>query len=707
MMISKTAQYLVLVTCAAILGCGALTADNDGASVRGEIGTSHLSPDDSFSTSGEPVGSPPPGNDDGRIGNKVHTARGCTKGVPVYVDGERRGEICENDASREDLTVVDLSDRWTPFIFTEYRELGENGRQPYRETYLRLADEQFEGSSWRRRTQQYLELYGIFPTFRVIRGRLSEAERHQCHDEVDDEVLAELSEEIPPTGRQGRSQRNAIRRLQFIKQRLLRELANQEVATIGELESIARLRPLVKQFREGRALVDSVAVMQEHLQCDGLLGSRVREGTFDGPTLIALRLWQRRHMIVSRGSLDEDTRRVLAIDSRETDFHTALRALRERVIDATGLIQDGSALHDWGTVLDMDIDSESFRFTAGQQPAPGGAPDLISPATEAAARSLGWTSPEATLAFLDALGEDGTRSLRVALPLPEAPDYHAEHMELRAEIDRGDVYYELGNRRRNVEHRPILTLYARQGGREIALMRWGTTIGGWQPERTDDGGIGMRYKNSPPGERIWRDVIASPAWLPPPSTPDDELVSKRGEEWRPKLSLFGPGYRSAYGLVMMMHHKVLEGTNADGSPRLRDEGVRSHGSVTYTSILGGFSHGCHRLYNHLAVRLANYLLRHRNHEPRGSLSVDFRREVTVEEQDVEIELTSRGYLYELTPPVPIEVLEGNIIGRQQEPSRSFRNVRYPEEESEEGEGDAGVAASPDGAPVAAQPTSSP
>ena len=41
------------------------------------------------------------------------------------------------------------------------------------------------------------------------------------------------------------------------------------------------------------------------------------------------------------------------------------------------------------------------------------------------------------------------------------------------------------------------------------------------------GTIGMRYKNSDIGERIWRDVIASPSWLPPPSTPGHELVVRR------------------------------------------------------------------------------------------------------------------------------------------------------------------------------------
>ena len=75
------------------------------------------------------------------------------------------------------------------------------------------------------------------------------------------------------------------------------------------------------------------------------------------------------------------------------------------------------------------------------------------------------------------------------------------------------------------------------------------------------------------------------------------------------------------------------------------------------------------------------------------MTVDFAREVEIEEQQISIELRSRGYLYELTPPVPVEVLEGNILGRLQEPIVSFRNVRYPEEEAA-AEGDAGAATSP-------------
>ena len=680
----KPAPALAALALSALLAaCGARTGENDGPSARldlsgggtglAEIISAPIEPQ-AQAAEGAGAGQPP--------ARRRRSPVTCGDRLPVYEGGSRQGEVCPADAAREGLTIVDLSDSWAPLIFSEDPGLGDAGVQPYRKAYVALADEQFEAIHEIRASEQYLELFGIFPTFRVLRERLDETERHECHDAVDDSALVALAEDLHPTGRQEKAQRDAIRQSQGLKVRLERELEREGAASVADLASVERLRPLVERYQRGATLVESVTAMQEHLRCDGFLGRGSRGGAFDGPTLVALRRWQRRHMVISSGVLSAEARRILTLDSREADFHAALRSLRERVVDATGLVEDGSARREWGMVVGRTIDTEAILFESGQPGLSNGAPDAVSLATDAAARALGWTSPEALKEFLDGLGDDGTRSLRVALRLPAAPSYHADHMDLRAEIDRGDVYYEAGNRRRGITHRPILTLYARDGDREVALVRWGTTIGGWQPENTEDGGIGMRYKNSPPGERIWRDVVASPAWLPPASTPDEELVSKRGEEFRPKLGLFGPGYQSAYGLVMMMHHKVLEGTNARGEPRLFDEGIRTHGSVTYSSILGGYSHGCHRLYNHLAVRLAGFLLSHRTHHRRGSIPVDYNREVVVEDQTIDIEIRSRGYLYELDPPVPVNVLEGNILGTHDEPITRFLNVRYPEPEAD-------------------------
>jgi hypothetical protein len=414
--------------------------------------------------------------------------------------------------------------------------------------------------------------------------------------------------------------------------------------------------------------------------------TRHREGVFDYRTANAVNDYHQMHMILSAGLYTTDTRRALRLDSRHSDYFALLRALRERVISATGLIEDGSARREWGTVLGHELDPPQMRMDAGQPAVDEGAPDLVSPATEAAARALGWTSFDAANAWLAALPEDGTEELRVAVQLPPIPSYHSEHMELRAEVDRGDVWYQYpytsagGHRRQPVDRRPILTLYARDGDREVALLRWATTIGGWKPELDDEGKVGLRYKNSPAGPVVWRDVIASPSWLPPAGTPGDELVKRVGDRLVPRQHLVGPSYRSAYGLAMLMHHRIRPPREEGGEEVFVDEGVRSHGSASYRSILRGQSHGCHRLYNHLAVRLSSFVLRHRNHERRGRLPASYERTVTLENEEGEtasatVRVTTRGYHFELTPPVPVMVLDGRIRGGVRRPPRAFRPLR--------------------------------
>src|SRR5690606_16122438 len=97
----------------------------------------------------------------------------------------------------------------------------------------------------------------------------------------------------------------------------------------------------------------------------------------------------------------------------------------------------------------------------------------------------------------------------------------------------------------------------------------------------------------------------------------------------------------------------------------------SHGSVSYRSILRGYSHGCHRLFNHLAVQMTSFVLRHRRHVVRGRIPALFRRELQPEPDaetgelppPVTLEIDTRGFLFELTPPVPVNVLEGRVRGR--------------------------------------------
>ena len=365
-------------------------------------------------------------------------------------------------------------------------------------------------------------------------------------------------------------------------------------------------------------------------------------------------------MIIGTG-LDADTLHALALGGEELAFRAVLRSLRERVADAGGLLEDGSASETKATVVGRLLDLTRFA-PLHEQALPNGAPDLVGAATDVAARELGWSSPEAARADLLKRGKD-LKTTRVAVALPKAPTYHSAAMDLRVEVDRGDVFdgtpsaAAIERRKRGEERRPTFVVYAKDGDREVALMRWATTIGGFKKERAEDGEIVVKYKKSDVGDRVWRQIIAAPAWLPPESTPETDLTHEdKDGNVSLKRDLIQPGYRNAYGLVMLIHNEVVE---RGGKTLYLDHGIRTHGSVDYRSIKRGSSHGCHRLYNQLALRLSGFLLQHRAFETRGKMHTDFKRVLEVNEQSIEMDVPSRGYLYELDPPVPVKVLEGS------------------------------------------------
>lgn len=593
--------------------------------------------------------------------------------LPAFVvhweNGRAVGRIAGADAEARGLTVVDLRDDWVPSIFAPDSSLGERGAQPYADTFRALAarrlgpGEEFD----RARTERFLSLYGVPPTFGVHAARLAEDARHRCQDGIDDDTLRGVTRVISPWGDSARRRERAAQYLALAARRA-RAAARGEAAPSAWAE---------RRFRALHAEIAPLGAVQAHLRCEGLLSARAAEGVYDGWTAVGVAAYQRLHMVPSRsGLLDAATRAAFLEDSRELELRAMLRTLRERVVDATGLIEDGSAGAAWGTVLGRSLDAADFRAFADEPALPDAAPDAISPATEAAARALGWRDHASVRAFFAANGSDGHV---VAVRLPPPPTYHSRHTFLRAEIDRGDIWYDFpfdraGRRRpQPVTRRPRLVLYARDGSREVALVRWATTIGGWEPEQRPSGRVGMLFKNSDVGARVWRDLVAAPAWLPPPSTPDEDLVrrdARRG--WRIQSDSFGPGYASAYGLVMLVHHVVLPPRHEGEAPRVADRGIRTHGSASYPSILRGTSHGCHRLFNHLALRLSGFLLAHRDHVRRGPEPVRYERRFRAHGRAFTLRIDSRGVRHELVPPVPVRVLEGTVRGRARSPLERLR-----------------------------------
>jgi hypothetical protein len=181
-----------------------------------------------------------------------------------------------------------------------------------------------------------------------------------------------------------------------------------------------------------------------------------------------------------------------------------------------------------------------------------------------------------------------------------------------------------------------------------------------------------KYKESPVGPRVWKQIAAAPVWLPPDGTPPKDLLKKRrkrkpGEpEYQLNLHEVGPSYASAYGLVAAYHRKFQR--KADGGIAIGpDEGIRTHGSVDYMSIMRRHSHGCHRLHNHIAVRLMSFVLAHRPHKRLGLQPLAWKKDYEYEEETYTLEVKQGGYIFELDTPVFVEVMEGRIRGDVKQP----------------------------------------
>jgi hypothetical protein len=614
--------------------------------------------------------------------------------VMVIEGGRVVGQTTADNARRDGLTVVDLSDDWLPYVFSETPEKP----QPLRPYLVDLANGRLgKGSAYAKaREDRFFEAFGIFPSLNYMRRRMADKKRHACHARVKDAVLEELAPK------------------NVIPAEELEKVPNPDPATAKETPMVTTGRtisPRPLTATEKRAVV----AMQAHLRCEDLLSGKANAGRMDMRTADALKIYQRLQMIADSGAIDPATRTALLGDSREQDFRALLRSLRERVVDATGLLEDGSAAGILGQVQGRDLDSEEFRPlpfpsdkapapTPSQAPAPAAsaatgkettlakegqgrnvvpAPDLISPATQAASQALGWTSPDAVLASTLVAPPPARKAGRKAparkglLPLPTAvavrlpplPAYHGPKMELRAEIDRGEVVLARpkldkdGHKKWKppVADRPTLTLYARAGDHDVALGRWPTTIGGWKTFEKSDGTMALKYKESVTGDALWPEVLATPTWHPAAGMPTRRLLVKHGDTWEPKTQIIGPGYRAAYGLVAIVHHQI-EGVDEHGQQQLVDHRIRTHGTPGYRSVKRGESNGCHRLHNYVALRLAGFIVKHHENVRDGLVPEDYVKTLEYKGQKVALESETKGYRFKLTPPVPVTVLDGDVKG---------------------------------------------
>jgi len=624
----------------------------------------------------------------------------------------------------EGLIVVDLSDPWAPFIFSESDEPGKDVKpNPYRETFIALANdrttpdeiflespagraavlstvpvalrstdpktlspdeqralERARQSLLAERAPNFLEVYGIPPTLSVLARRIAADAGKTCFGAVDAEGLRALDSEISfqSRDRARADYAEATDDAAWVAERLV--AIGEDASRLSPDEAVTKLAatdpaidPLrLDRYRRGQTRVRAVRAVQDRLVCEGLLfPERFTPGTFDLPTHRALADFEKKNDIFGWGFVSGETKEALLRSPLELNFETFRRILAERVASAAGIVEDGSATKSG--------EAPTFVDAAGNtRPVP----DLVGEFVDGLLRAMGITSPQDLEAFMRATPTQGWATLRVAYRPPPLPPYYAPVMDLSAEIDRGDVWYDvpldprgkaLAQPRR---HYPYFTLYVNWRNQKIPLVHWRTTIGSWRSELGNDGHVYLKYKNSDVGPRIWKNIVAAPVWVPPDGTPGKDLVTrkvfdrKHGSVFVVNTEVMGPGFASAYGLVAAIHLKKLP----EGG--LFDNKIRTHGSVDYTSIARRFSHGCHRLVNNRAVRLFDFVLRHRKYARLGDHRLaDFKRKFSFEGRRFEYRLATRGYYYDLRPPVPITVLEGRVLGAAKEPIQQY--VRKP------------------------------
>jgi hypothetical protein len=548
------------------------------------------------------------------------------------------------------FTLVDLSDDWTPYIFAEQASPeGTPLPNRYRRIFLGLANDELDedGEPLEPGVKNYLELYGIFPSMSVLRQRFIDDEERPCHDPESAEALeaVETVSYVPPAD---------IKKDEKKQKRIRDEVElERRKAKVATLEELAAKKPQfaakVKLLAQRAAEKPAMAAVEKRLACEGLLTekSHHQTGIYDDPMRIAVRRFQQKHMIYEANYLRRKTVDALARNLLDNDYDGFVRVLRERVVDAAEILEDGSASKNRNLV------DEYTKVAIEQLQLPDGA---------------------ATLAFFKRHPAPEFKSLRVAIKLPPRPAYYADHMDLSIVVDRGDIWYDLpfdasGHYKPLPRKKyPTLTVFAKVDGKQVALSRWRTTIGGWRAEQAPNGYEYFRYKMSDIGPRVIRNINSGPVWIAPASTPIRSLTKGKlvNGKWMRVVNYdeLGPGFLSAYGLIA--GYFVVPGQNGRND---FDNGVRAHGSSDYLSIYSsnGFSHGCHRLPNHLAIRMYSFILRHRTMRVVGDQPMGFNRQFLWKDTVYEMRIPSRGYIYQLDPPLPVNVLEGEIKGEQKKP----------------------------------------
>ena len=602
----------------------------------------------------------------------------------VIVQGGVERVLRDVDARRQGFEIIDMRDTWTPYIFMTHKGTEEQQLEhSYREIFVKLANDQGDndGQPINKGEFNYLEVFGIPPSMGVLWERVNREVNESCYRDINyDKIAAAKSIRFGNRSYQRRYDKKVRK-----AERAVERAMNKHIVDSYEdlLEVAPRYKSQVEALLKYQRQAEAIQNIEKRLTCDLHNHPRYRHkaGKLDQGLRLGIRRFQRKHKLYEYANLKSDTISALATPAYISNFNSFKRALSERIIEATGILEDGTVNRFKNPVTYLGKDGQRHEIR-----------NLVQEFTDAALQQLELDTPEKVRAFFQRHKKEDFKWMRFAVRFPPLPEYYSEHMELSVVVDRGDIWYDppFNDNGKRIKQRrkrlPKFKLYTKYNDQLIQLIHWPTTIGGWRTEIAANGHVYYKYKNSDVGNRVIRNIISGPVWVPPKSTPLKSLAKRRYINGRGQNIVnyeeMGPGYLSAYGLVA--GYFVIPGRNGR---RDHDKGIRAHGSSDFMSILSPerFSHGCHRLKNDHAVRLYGFILNHRNHIVLGDQKIRHERNFLHREEVFQIRVLTRGYRYELQPPVPVEVLEGRIKGKLKKPIEDY--VEDPAHEYPDGNPD--------------------
>ncbi|HEY0254471.1 MAG TPA: hypothetical protein VGC41_23245, partial [Kofleriaceae bacterium] len=225
------------------------------------------------------------------VSAKLTTDRRCAE-VAVFEGGVAKGSVCATEVVAKGLTLVDLTDTWTPGLF----QPAEGQTPSFHDRYLQLANERDADAHPIEGEDALDELYGVVPSLQIVEARLADEQRHQCSDAIDPKPILALEKTFSQDYKAEVAMADQARRVyaaQFEKERVRRKLPDPSALADDPTwkDRYARWQKLDAQHT---ALVTA----EQKLRCEGWLTEKETDGSFTWRTGNAMEMFQRRNFLM-------------------------------------------------------------------------------------------------------------------------------------------------------------------------------------------------------------------------------------------------------------------------------------------------------------------------------------------------------------------------------------------------------------------------